>query len=62
MTTTMPEMRNIIAELKHNGLRESVKVIIGGVPISQEFADEIGADAWGRDAFDAVEKAGQLLA
>jgi len=61
MTTTMPEMRNIITELKHSGLRDSVKVIIGGVPISQEFADEIGADAWGKDAFDAVEKARELV-
>jgi 5-methyltetrahydrofolate--homocysteine methyltransferase len=61
MTTTMPEMKNIITELKKTGLRESVKVIIGGVPISQEFADEIGADAWGKDAFDAVDKARQLV-
>ena len=61
MTTTMPEMRNIITELKQIGLRDSVKVLIGGVPISQEFADEIGADAWGKDAFDAVEKARQLV-
>jgi 5-methyltetrahydrofolate--homocysteine methyltransferase len=61
MTTTMLEMRNIIAELEQNGLRDSVKVLIGGVPISQEFADEIGADAWGKDAFDAVEKVRQLV-
>lgn len=61
MTTTMPEMRNIIAELKNSGLGDSVKVMVGGVPLSQEFADEIGADAWGRDAFDAVEKARQLM-
>jgi 5-methyltetrahydrofolate--homocysteine methyltransferase len=62
MTTTMPEMKNIIAELNKNGLRDSVKVIVGGVPISQEFANEIGADAWGRDAFDAVVKVRQLVA
>jgi len=61
MTTTMPEMRNIIVELKHSELRDKVKVMVGGVPISQEFADEIGADAWGRDAFDAVEKARKLV-
>jgi 5-methyltetrahydrofolate--homocysteine methyltransferase len=61
MTTTMPEMANIITELGHSGLRSSVKVIVGGVPISQEFADEIGADAWGKDAFDAVKKAEQLV-
>ncbi len=62
MTTTMLEMRNIIAELNKSGLRDNVKIMVGGVPISQEFADEIGADAWGKDAFDAVEKARQLVA
>jgi 5-methyltetrahydrofolate--homocysteine methyltransferase len=61
MTTTMPEMANIITELGHSGLRSSVKVIVGGVPISQESADEIGADAWGKDAFDTVKKAEQLV-
>ena len=57
MTTTMLEMREIIKELENQGLRSDIKVIIGGVPCTQEFADEIKADAWGKDAFDAVEKA-----
>jgi 5-methyltetrahydrofolate--homocysteine methyltransferase len=61
MTTTMLELGNIIRQLEDSGLRDSVKVIVGGVPVSQEFADEIGADAWGKDVFDAVEKAEQLL-
>jgi 5-methyltetrahydrofolate--homocysteine methyltransferase len=57
MTTTMLEMKNIIAELESQGLRDSTKVMIGGVPTSQEFADEVGADAWGKDALDTMHKA-----
>jgi 5-methyltetrahydrofolate--homocysteine methyltransferase len=61
MTTTMPEMRDVVKSLKKSGLRNNVKVIIGGVPTSQQFAEDIGADAWGKDAFEAVEKVKQLL-
>ena len=61
MTTTMLEMKEIINQLENEGLRNNVKVIIGGVPCTQEFADEIKADAWGKDAFDAVEKAKQVM-
>jgi 5-methyltetrahydrofolate--homocysteine methyltransferase len=61
MTTTMLEMKEIIAELESQGLRQGVKVMVGGVPTSQEFADEIGADAWGKDALDAIHKALELV-
>jgi methanogenic corrinoid protein MtbC1 len=61
MTTTMLEMKEIIAELGALGLRDGLKVMVGGVPTSQEFADEIGADAWGKDALDAMRKALQLV-
>jgi len=61
MTSTMLLMKDIIAELEAQGLRETVKVMIGGVPTSQEFADEIGADAWGKDALEAMTKARQLM-
>ncbi|MFX0059527.1 MAG: B12-binding domain-containing protein [Candidatus Hodarchaeota archaeon] len=61
MTTTMLEMKEIIKLLENTGLRDNIKVIVGGVPITQEFADEIGADAWGKDAFDAVEKAKKIM-
>jgi 5-methyltetrahydrofolate--homocysteine methyltransferase len=61
MTTTMLDMKDVITTLQKSGLRDKVKVMIGGVPITQEFADEIGADAWGKDAFDAVEKAKKLM-
>lgn len=61
MSTTMLLMGDIVKSLKANGLRDKVRVIIGGVPTTQEFADEIGADAWGKDALDAVAKVRQLL-
>jgi trimethylamine corrinoid protein len=60
MTTTMPEMEEVINNLNTNDLRNNVKVLIGGIPTSQAFADEIGADGWGKDALDAVAKAKQL--
>ena len=60
MTTTMLEMKGIIAELEKQGLRRKLKVMVGGVPTSQEFADQVGADAWGKDALDAIQKALKL--
>ncbi len=57
MTTTMLGMKEIIGDLKREGLRDGTKVMVGGVPTSQEFADEVGADAWGKDALDAMQKA-----
>ena len=60
MSTTMLEMKGIIAELEKQGLRRKLKVMVGGVPTSQEFADQVGADAWGKDALDAVQKALKL--
>ena len=57
MSTTMLEMKDVIAELGKQGLRDDVKVMVGGVPTSQEFADEVGADAWGKDALDAMQNA-----
>ena len=56
-STTMMHMKDVIAGLEERDLRKNLKVMVGGVPTSQEFADEIGADAWGRDAVDALNKA-----
>ncbi len=61
LTTTMMEMKNVIEELKRAGIRDKVKVIIGGAPITEEFAKEIGADAYGEDAVKAVKVCKQLL-
>jgi len=61
LTTTMPEMRNTIEALKAAGLREKVKVIVGGAPVSPEYAAQIGADGYGRDAAVAVDKVRELV-
>ena len=60
MTTTMGGMKTVIDKLKERGLRDKYKVLIGGGPISQRFADEIGADAYTTDAAAAVKKMKQL--
>lgn len=61
LTTTMSRMRETVELLKKEGLRDSVKVIIGGAPVSAEFAKEIGADGYGEDAGEAVEVVKRLL-
>jgi 5-methyltetrahydrofolate--homocysteine methyltransferase len=61
MTTTMLALKDVLRALEETGLRNKVKVMIGGVPTTQQFADEIGADAWGRDALDAVAAAKKLM-
>ncbi len=55
LTTTMREMADIIGKLAERGLRDRVKVLIGGAPTSPEFANQIGADAHCADAFEAIE-------
>lgn len=62
LTTTMPAMKDIIELLKEKGLRDKIKVIIGGAPVSKEYADTIGADGYAPDAGSAVELCKQLLA
>jgi 5-methyltetrahydrofolate--homocysteine methyltransferase len=54
LTTTMLQMTNVVDALKASGLRDSVKVMIGGAPVTQEYAIEIGADGYGEDAIQAV--------
>jgi 5-methyltetrahydrofolate--homocysteine methyltransferase len=54
LTTTMTEMPVVIKSLKDNGLRENVRVLIGGAAVSDEYAQEIGADAFCADAFQAI--------
>ena len=61
LTTTMVEMENVIKALKEAGLRDRVKVIIGGAPISQEYAEKIGANAYARDAAEAVAVCKSLI-
>ena len=61
MSTTMQEMNEVVQEIERRELLSKMKIMIGGPPTSQEFADEIGVDAWGRDALDAMEKALALV-
>jgi 5-methyltetrahydrofolate--homocysteine methyltransferase len=62
LTTTMPSMGATIEALTEAGLRDQVKVLIGGAPITQDFADKIGADGFAPDASSATRKAKALLA
>jgi len=61
LTTTMPGMRRTIEALEEAGLRDRVKVMVGGAPVTAEYAREIGADAYAPDAATAVEVARRLL-
>ncbi len=61
MTTTMLQQREFIRTIEQKGFRRAVKVIVGGAPITQTWADEIGADAFGADALDSRRKIDSLL-
>ena len=62
LTTTMPSMRLVIEALKEAGLRELVSVIIGGAPVTRDYADEIGADLYAVDAPSAARKVKEAVA
>jgi len=62
LTTTMANMQSVIEALQEAGLRDKVKVIVGGAPISQEFSDDIGADGFAPDAASATDLCKKLLA
>ena len=61
LTTTMPYQKEVIDDLAAMGIRDKFKVMIGGGPVTKEYADEIGADAYGRDALEAVDIAKIIL-
>ena len=61
LTTTMPVMKQVIESLISSMIRKKVKVMVGGAPITQKYADEIGADGFGPDAATAVDKAKELM-
>lgn len=61
LTTTMPKIKEVIHEIKEAGFEDKFRTIIGGAPINQSFADAVGADAYGHDAIDAVEKIRGLI-
>jgi len=61
LTTTMPEMKNVIDAIKTQNLREDVKIMVGGAPVNEKFARDIEADGYAPDAGEAVELAKQLI-
>jgi 5-methyltetrahydrofolate--homocysteine methyltransferase len=62
LTTTMLNMKTTIESLKTDGIRDQVKIVIGGAPVTQSYADEIGADGYAADAASAVGEVKRLLA
>ncbi len=61
LTTTMPQMKAVVETLTGIGLRDRVKVMVGGAPVTQAFTEEIGADVYGKDAGAATHLAKQFL-
>ena len=61
LTTTMPAMKDMIEALDAAGIRDQIKVMIGGAPVTQDYADEIGADGYAPDAASAVDLAADLM-
>jgi methanogenic corrinoid protein MtbC1 len=61
LTTTMTYMKDVIEAIKAAGLRDKVKIMVGGAPVSQNFADEIGADGYSDNANSAVALAKRLM-
>ena len=60
LTTTMPSMKETIDTLEKAGLRDDVKILVGGAPVTQKYADEIGADGYGANASEAVDRIKEL--
>ncbi len=61
LTTTMPSLKDTVALLNESPFRSKIKVMVGGAPITQEFADEIGADAYTEDAASCAQRAKELV-
>ncbi|RLG77971.1 MAG: cobalamin-binding protein [Thermoprotei archaeon] len=61
LTTTMMNIKNVVEALEREGLRNKVKIIVGGAPVTEEFARSIGADAYAEDAFKTVEVCKRLI-
>jgi len=61
LTTTMPYQNEVIEDLKAMGIRHKFKVMVGGGPVTREYAEKIGADGFGKDAIDALEEAKKMF-
>ena len=60
LTTTMPNMGRVIQAFEDEGMREEIRIMVGGAPVTQDFADDMGADGYGEDAIDCVDLAKTL--
>ena len=61
LTTTMPNMGRTIEAFEEAGLRGEVRIMVGGAPLSEEFADDMGADGYGKDAMACVDLAKEFV-
>ena len=61
LTTTMPRMGEVINALKEAGIRDQVKIMVGGAPVTEDFAKEIGADIYGANAASSVDKGREAI-
>ena len=61
LTTTMPNMKEVVAKFVESGLRKNVKILVGGAPLTAEYAKEIGADGYAPDAAEAAELAAAMI-
>jgi dimethylamine corrinoid protein len=61
LTTTMPYLKEVVEDLKAMGIRKNFKIMIGGGPVTRDYAEEIGADGYGKDAIDAVDEAKKIF-
>jgi len=62
LTTTMPRMGEVVSLVRERGLSGQLKVVVGGAPVTRDFAEEVGADGWGFDAESAVTRVRELVA
>lgn len=61
LTTTIGELKHVVQAIRNEGLRDRIKIIIGGGPVTQDYVDEIGANGYGEDVFGAIETVNKLL-
>jgi 5-methyltetrahydrofolate--homocysteine methyltransferase len=61
LTTTMPSMQTTVEAIKEAGLSDKVRTMIGGAPVTQAYADQIGADGYAPDAASAADRAKELV-
>jgi len=61
LTTTIPQFSVVIDALEQAGLRRGLEVMVGGAPVTQEYATKVGADGWAEDCIAAIDEAGRLI-